>query len=58
MSYESLIELNAEELRDYRGLGWLSIQHLANRINYFLGDYNDRKITGPLLETAIQASKL
>ncbi|MGN4052450.1 hypothetical protein [Pseudomonas sp. SM4] len=58
VSYECLIKLNAEELRDYHGLGWLSIQHLANRINYFVGDYNDRKITGPLLDAAIQASKL
>ncbi|MBZ9780252.1 hypothetical protein K9857_01645 [Pseudomonas sp. REP124] len=58
VSYECLIKLNDEELRDYRGLGWLSIQHLANRINYFVDDYNGRRITGSLLEAAIQASKL
>lgn len=57
VSYECLIKLNDEELRDYQGLGWLSIQHLANRINYFVDDYNARRITGPLLEEAIQASK-
>ncbi|CAH0233743.1 hypothetical protein ABH908_002586 [Pseudomonas frederiksbergensis] len=57
VSYECLIKLNDEELRDYQGLGWLSIQHLANRINYFVDDYNGRRITGPLLEEAIQASK-
>jgi len=57
VSYECLIKLNDEELRDYRGLGWLSIQHLANRIKYFVGDYNGRRITGPLLEEAIEASK-
>ncbi|PXX49210.1 hypothetical protein SAMN05660489_06405 [Pseudomonas sp. LAMO17WK12:I10] len=57
VSYECLIKLNDEELRDYKGLGWLSIQHLANRINYFVGDYSSRKITGPLLEEPIQASK-
>lgn len=27
VSYECLIKLNDEELRDYCGLGWLSIQH-------------------------------
>ena len=56
LSYESLIKLNDEELRDYHGLGWLSIQHLANRINYFVSEYSDRRITGPLFDAAIQAS--
>lgn len=40
------------KLRDYHGLGWLSIQHLANRINDFVSDYHGRRITGPLLEEA------
>jgi hypothetical protein len=57
VSYDTLVKLNYEELRDYHGLGWLSIQHLANRINYFVDDYKGRRITGPLLEAAIQASK-
>lgn len=57
VSYDTLVKLNYEELRDYHGLGWLSIQHLANRINHFVDDYNGRRITGPLLEAAIQASK-
>ena len=56
LSYESLIKLNDEELRDYHGLGWLSIQHLANRIKYFVSEYSDRRITGPLFDAAIQAS--
>ncbi|WP_095093805.1 hypothetical protein [Pseudomonas sp. Irchel 3A5] len=58
VSYECLIKLNDEELRDYIGLGWLSIQHLANRINYFVSEYKSRRITGPLFEAAIQASRL
>lgn len=45
------------KLRDYHGLGWLSIQHLANRINYFVSDYHGRRITGVLLEEANQAAK-
>ncbi|VVQ25615.1 hypothetical protein PS925_05868 [Pseudomonas fluorescens] len=56
VGYQAMIKLNAEELRDYHGLGWLSIQHLANRINYFVSDYNGRRITGPLLEQANQLS--
>lgn len=56
VSYERLIKLNDEELRDYHGLGWLSIQHLASRINYFVDDYSSRSITGSLLEAAIEAS--
>jgi hypothetical protein len=51
-----MIKLNAEELRDYHGLGRLSIQHLANRINYFVSDYAGRRITGPLLERANRLS--
>lgn len=56
VGYQAMIKLNAEELRDYHGLGWLSIQHLANRINYFVSDYNGRRITGSLLEEANQVS--
>lgn len=56
VGYQAMIKLNAEELRDYHGLGWLSIQHLANRINYFVSDYAGRRITGPLLERANQLS--
>ncbi|WP_192560580.1 hypothetical protein [Pseudomonas allokribbensis] len=57
VSYDALIKLNDEELRDHHGLGWLFIQYLANRINYFVSDYKARLITGPLLDRAIQASK-
>ncbi|MFM9380981.1 hypothetical protein [Pseudomonas sp. UV AK001] len=57
VSYDALIKLNDDELRDHHGLGWLSIQYLANRINYFVSDYKARLITGPLLDAAIQASK-
>jgi hypothetical protein len=56
VGYQSMIKLNAEEMRDYHGLGWLSIQYLANRINYFVSDYSDRRITGSLLEEANQVS--
>lgn len=55
-SCQAMIKLNAEELRDSHGLGWLSIQHLANRINYFVSDYAGRRIIGPLLERANQLS--
>jgi hypothetical protein len=57
VSYECLIKLNAEELRDHHALGWLSIQHLANRINYFTDEYKTRRITGPTLSAAIAATK-
>ncbi|MGZ9668571.1 hypothetical protein ACXX9E_21290 [Pseudomonas sp. GNP014] len=57
VGYQAMIKLNDEELRDYHGLGWLSIQHLANRINYFVSDYHGRRITGALLEEANQAAK-
>jgi hypothetical protein len=56
VGYQFMIKLNAEEMRDYHGLGWLSIQHLANRINYFVSDYSGRRITGSLLEEANQVS--
>ncbi|WP_447808560.1 hypothetical protein [Pseudomonas monsensis] len=45
------------KLRDNHALGWLSIQHLANRINDFVSDYHGRRITGALLEEANQAAK-
>ena len=57
VSYECLIRLSDEELRDYHALGWLSIQHLANRINYFIDEYKDRRIMGPALSAAIEACK-
>lgn len=57
VSYDALIKLNDDELRDHHGLGWLFIQYLANRINYFVSDYKARLIKGPLLDRAIQASK-
>jgi len=55
VSYDCLVQLNAEEMRDYLGLGWLSIQHLANRINYFVDEYKNRRITGEVLSMAIEA---
>ena len=57
VSYECLIKLNTEELRDYHGLGWLSVQHLANRINYFNEEYKARRVSGPAHTAAIKASK-
>ncbi|XZG71944.1 hypothetical protein ACTSKR_11910 [Chitinibacteraceae bacterium HSL-7] len=56
VSYECLIQLNRDELRDYHGLGWLSVQHLASRIQYFKDDYQSRCITGTLLCAAIEAA--
>ena len=56
VGYQSMIKLNAEEMRDYHGLGWLSIQPLANRINSFVRHYSGRTITGSLLEEANQVS--
>lgn len=55
VSYERLIKLSAEELQDLQGLGWLSLQHLANRINYFGEEYKKRSITGPKLTEASRA---
>jgi len=54
---ESLVRYQPleEEGRDYHGLSWLSIQHLANRISYFVNDYKHRRITGPPLAVAIEA---
>lgn len=57
VSYECLIKLNEEEIRDHHGLGWLSMQHLASRINYFAQDYKSRMIVGPALVDAIKASR-
>lgn len=57
VSYECLVKLNGDELRDYHGLGWLSMQHLANRINYFSDDYKNRRIVGSALASAIKATR-
>ncbi len=57
VSYECLIKLNDEESRDFHGLGWLSLQHLANRINYFSEEYKNRRVTGSTLSAAIEAIK-
>jgi len=56
VSYQCLVKLNEAELRDMHGPGWLSAQHLANRINYFVDDYKTRRIVGPLLAAAIAAA--
>lgn len=55
VSYTALIQLNEEELRDMHGLGWLSAQHLAHRIQYFVDTYKNRRISGPRLAAAIAA---
>jgi hypothetical protein len=52
VSYDRLVKLDAAELRDFQGLGWLSLQHLANRVNYFVDEYKGRCITGPTLTAA------
>ena len=57
VSYECLVKLNGDELRDYHGLGWLSIQHLANRINYFSDEYRNRRIVGDALASAMAATR-
>lgn len=57
VSYECLIKLNDEELRDYHGWAGYPFS-TANRINYFVSEYSDRRITGPLFDAAIQASAL
>lgn len=57
VSCECLVKLNADELRDYHGLGWLSLQHLANRINYFSDEYKSRRIVGSALASAIAATR-
>jgi hypothetical protein len=54
-SYDRLVKLDAAELRDFQGLGWLSLQHLANRINYFADEYKGRSLTGPTLTAAQHA---
>lgn len=55
VSYLRLVKLDEDELRDLHGLGWLSLQHLANRINYFVDEYKDRSITGDVFSAAMQA---
>jgi hypothetical protein len=57
VSYECLVKLNAEEVRDYHGLGWLAMQHLANRINYFSDEYKSRRIVGSALATAVASTR-
>jgi hypothetical protein len=57
VSYECLIKLNDGEILDYHGLGWLSMQHLANRINYFVDEYKSRRIVGAALASAIEATR-
>ena len=56
VSYECLVKLDGDELRDFHGLGWLSMQHLANRINYFADEYKSRRIVGSALASAIAAT--
>ena len=50
--YDAFVKLNEEELRDYRALGWLSLQHLAHRIRHFEDEYSSRLIRGDLLAKA------
>ena len=57
VSHECLVKLNGDELRDYHGLGWLSMQHLANRINYFSDEYKSRRIVGAVLASAMGATR-
>ena len=57
VSYECLIKLNGDELRDYHGLGWLSMQHLANRINYFSDEYKSRRVIGAAFASALDATR-
>ena len=55
VTYPCLVRLDANERRDLIGLGWLSLQYLANRINYFVDEYKARAITGPQLAEALGA---
>lgn len=55
VGYLRMIKLDEYEQRDYHGLGWLSLQHLAYRVNYFVSEYKERAVTGALLEAAIAA---
>lgn len=55
VSYPCLVRLNDDEQRDLIGLGWLSLQHLANRINYFVDEYKARAVTGQQLAAALDA---
>jgi len=57
VSYDCLVRLNDAELRDLKGLGWLSLQHLANRINYFVDEYKARSLIGHELAAAQSAIK-
>ena len=56
ISYDCLIKLNDRELLDYHGLGWLSLQHLANQVNYFSDEFKHRRITGSELEAALKVT--
>lgn len=57
VSFERLVKLTEDELEEYRGLGWLSLQHLAARIKYFAAQYADRSITGRRLQLALQVTR-
>ena len=48
-----LLKLNEEELREFHGLGWLMLQHLAHRVAYFTDEYWPRAIKGKLLDEVI-----
>jgi hypothetical protein len=52
VSFDCLLKLNDEEMRDYHGLGWLSLQHLAHRVNHFSRDYSSRMVQGQDLDDA------
>ncbi len=57
VSFERLVMLDEIELEDYRGLGWLSLQHLASRISYFATQYADRSVTGERLQRALEVTR-
>lgn len=56
VSFERLVMLDEIELEDYRGLGGLSLQHLASRLSHFTTQYADRSITGERLRAALVAT--
>jgi hypothetical protein len=53
-SFCVLLRLTEDELREFHGLGWLTLQHLAQRVNYFTDEYRARAIHGAFLDEAIR----
>ncbi len=49
VSFSMLIELNAEEYKEYHALGKVFLEYFATKINYGSAEYKPRQVQGEVL---------